>query len=61
MTAQQAGLVLVDCTCRHEFEDHAWSHCEVEYCDCEGGWGESAVCCPRCTGYQPCACDDVTL
>jgi hypothetical protein len=29
-----------DCTCDHEPEQHGWGNCEVEGCNCEGGWTE---------------------
>ena len=30
----------IGCTCEHEPEDHGWGCCEVEGCNCEGGWEE---------------------
>jgi hypothetical protein len=30
----------VGCTCEHPSDLHGWGHCEVEGCDCEGGWEE---------------------
>lgn len=30
----------VDCTCEHEPEEHGWGRCDVEGCECEGGWEE---------------------
>jgi hypothetical protein len=27
-----------DCTCDHEPEEHGWGECNIEGCDCEGGW-----------------------
>ena len=29
-----------DCTCEHEESKHGWGHCEVDGCDCKGGWEE---------------------
>jgi len=29
-----------DCTCEHDPEDHGWGVCNVEGCECEGGWTE---------------------
>lgn len=29
-----------DCTCEHSQDEHGWGHCNVEGCDCEGGWEE---------------------
>ena len=30
-----------NCTCDHKPEDHDWgSGCNIEGCDCEGGWTE---------------------
>lgn len=28
------------CTCDHDPEEHGWSQCEVEGCECEGCWEE---------------------
>jgi len=28
------------CTCDHEPDEHGWGECDVEGCDCEGGWEE---------------------
>lgn len=28
------------CTCDHDPEEHGWGECNVEGCDCEGGWEE---------------------
>ncbi len=33
-------IYFTDCTCDHEPEQHGWGHCEVENCNCEGGWEE---------------------
>ncbi len=30
----------VDCSCDHEPDEHGWGSCDVEDCDCEGGWEE---------------------
>jgi len=30
----------VDCTCEHSQDEHGWGCCNVEGCDCEGGWEE---------------------
>lgn len=30
----------VDCTCEHEPEQHGWGCCEVDGCECQGGWEE---------------------
>lgn len=30
----------VDCACKHEPEQHGWGHCDVDDCECEGGWEE---------------------
>ena len=29
-----------DCTCDHDKDQHGWGSCDVEGCDCEGGWTE---------------------
>lgn len=34
------GAYFIGCTCEHEPEDHGWGECEVDGCDCEGGWEE---------------------
>ena len=31
---------LVDCNCDHEPEEHGWGECNVDGCDCAGGWEE---------------------
>jgi len=33
-------IYFCDCTCDHDPEEHGWGHCDVEGCDCEGGWEE---------------------
>lgn len=33
-------VTFVDCTCKHKPEEHTWGACEVEDCECEGGWEE---------------------
>ena len=30
----------MDCTCEHEEDQHGWGSCDVEGCDCLGGWEE---------------------
>jgi hypothetical protein len=30
----------IGCTCEHPSDQHGYGHCEVEGCDCEGGWEE---------------------
>lgn len=30
----------LDCSCDHDSEDHGWSNCEIEECECEGHWEE---------------------
>jgi len=29
-----------DCTCDHDPDQHGWGQCNVEGCECEGGWEE---------------------
>lgn len=29
-----------DCTCEHGSDEHDWASCNVDGCDCEGGWSE---------------------
>jgi len=29
-----------ECTCEHDPDEHGWGSCDVEECDCEGGWEE---------------------
>jgi len=47
MGESKAIMGLINCTCDHEPEEHGWGEksdcgggCEVEGCDCEGGWEE---------------------
>lgn len=28
------------CTCEHEDEQHGWSGCDVDGCECDAGWEE---------------------
>lgn len=28
------------CTCDHEPEQHGWGSCNVDDCECDGGWEE---------------------
>lgn len=30
----------LNCTCHHTEEEHGWGECNVEGCECEGGWEE---------------------
>ena len=36
----EESVTFADCTCEHEPGQHGWGHCEVEGCECEGGWEE---------------------
>jgi hypothetical protein len=31
---------LVNCTCEHDAQEHDWSGCQEEDCNCEGHWEE---------------------
>jgi len=34
------SVYFVGCTCDHEEKDHGWGCCDIEGCDCEGGFEE---------------------
>jgi len=33
-------VCFVDCSCEHSPDEHGWGHCDVDDCDCKGGWEE---------------------
>jgi hypothetical protein len=32
--------LFVECICEHDSEEHGWTCCEVDGCECEGHWEE---------------------
>lgn len=36
----EVGGGFCDCTCEHRPEDHGYGACNIEGCECEGGWEE---------------------
>lgn len=37
---EEYPVYFTGCTCEHERDQHGWGRCEVEGCECEGGWEE---------------------
>jgi hypothetical protein len=36
----ESEVYFCDCTCDHDENEHGWGCCDVDGCDCEGGWEE---------------------
>ena len=37
---EEYPVYFLNCTCKHKKEQHGWGCCEVDGCNCQGGWEE---------------------